>query len=496
MLGPRTRSKAAAAPVAVQAAPKAKSSTTKAKKAAPLVEPAGTLAKNSKVAKAQEKKAAAEAKVAAAAEAAADAADEMDAARAQELEDDAAAARRLKQARDLVKALESASKKRKAASLDDNEDAWSADDLQADGAGTITGTEVVDLAGDGDGPQSGATKVRKALRKAARAQARGLSPLRSPRTRPATLFVEDEEAPAVPTSVSAAPTMLAGWPFATPLEQPDPSMSALVRTIQARTGNTLAAATRVSRAIQANQVVDLADVLRARPPTRDPLAPSQPAHVATLSAEGSWSFAQPVAQSALVQPRTIPNAAALVIAAQALANLSHWPAEVTAAHTSVLAQLAGETTQGLRLAVAYDLHVRHLVTLRVAAATSTGPSIDRILKSVIGVLPLPNLHARAQAEEDVAPFLLMPSASSSSAVSPTPAVRSPTASPAPAARNATRMPRLEFQDGWAYRVHDGKEVCLRYNHLVKAACDCPRAHVCARCGAHHPALKHPKDKGQ
>jgi len=91
--------------------------------------------------------------------------------------------------------------------------------------------------------------------------------------------------------------MIAGWPFATPLEQPDPSMSALVRTIQARTGNTLAAATRVSRAIQANQVVDLADVL---PPTRDPLAPSQPAHFATLTAEGSWSFAQPVAQSALV----------------------------------------------------------------------------------------------------------------------------------------------------------------------------------------------------
>ena len=45
------------------------------------------------------------------------------------------------------------------------------------------------------------------------------------------------------------------------------------------------------------------------------------------------------------------------------------------------------------------------------------------------------------------------------------------------------MPRLEFPDGWEHRIHDGKEVCLKYNHLVKVACECPRAHVCTRCGA-------------
>jgi len=106
-------------------------------------------------------------------------------------------------------------------------------------------------------------------------------------------------------------------------------------------------------------MVDLVDMLRARPTIVDPInATAQP--FATWTAEG-LSFAQPAASSALTQPRTIPDAAALILAVTALAELSRWPAAVSTSHTAVIADLArNEAMGGLRLAALYDLRVRAL----------------------------------------------------------------------------------------------------------------------------------------
>ena len=58
---------------------------------------------------------------------------------------------------------------------------------------------------------------------------------------------------------------------------------------------------------------------------------------------------------------TIPDAAALILAVTALAELSRWPAALSTSHTAVIADLArNEAMGGLRLAALYDLRVREL----------------------------------------------------------------------------------------------------------------------------------------
>jgi len=373
--------------------------------------------------------------------------------------------------------------------------------------------------------------IMQALRTAAKAQASGTAIAASSRallkrstnkkknttrTGPAAAtWIDDESAPVAWTA--AAPTTAStwgsfGWPFGAPADQAmDPTTADLARRVQARVGNTPQAANRVARAITAGQMVDLVDMLRARPTIVDPLnATAQP--FATWTAEG-LTFAQPAASSALTQPRTIPDAAALILAVTALAELSRWPAAVSTSHTAVIADLArNEAMGGLRLAALYDLRVRELVARLSAAEVAQNPrdpakatsTTNGVLGEIIGVRGLPHLHSLNTAQDDArtlttspiatvarqaqpaqspSPHLAQRRAAQSSSTSPS-SPRSPTTAEASTTASS-------FPTAWSHTRHEGRVVCLRFNRGVECTCT-HRAHVCAVCGqAHRAKLQHP-----
>jgi len=247
-------------------------------------------------------------------------------------------------------------------------------------------------------------------------------------------------------------------------------------------------------------------MLRARPTIVDPInATAQP--FATWTAEG-LSFAQPAASSALTQPRTIPDAAALILAVTALAELSRWPAAVSTSHTAVIADLArNEAMGGLRLAALYDLRVRALSGR--SGTVPTGPRQSHVdhewragrdhwrARSApfafaqhrprrcphVHHEPIATVARQAQPTQSPSPHLAQRRAAQSSSASPS-SPRSPTT--AAPSTNASSFPTA-----WTHTRHEGRVVCLRFNRGVECSCT-HRAHVCAVCGqAHRAKLQRP-----